>query len=64
MKVTIEIEVDKCSKCPFYIYGGTSWGEDIYLCDKTGSELLSCNSIPNWCPFIESTMEKLRNKIK
>lgn len=59
MKVTIELEVEKCSDCPNYNYEGTSWSEDVYTC-----KILNCEvdgkDIHRNCPFIESTMEKLR----
>ncbi len=59
MKVIIELEVQNCSECPNYNYEGTSLSEDVYVCKKINSEV-DGKGIPNNCPFIESTMEKLR----
>jgi hypothetical protein len=59
MKVIIELEVENCKDCPNYNYEGTSWSEDVYTCKKTKCEV-NGEGIPSNCPFIESTMEKLR----
>lgn len=59
MKVIIELEVENCSDCPNYNYDGTSWSEDVYTCKKLNCEV-DGKGIPSNCPFIESTMEKLR----
>ncbi len=59
MKVIIELEVENCSDCPNYKYEGTSWSEDIYTCKKLNCEV-DGKGIPSNCPFIESTMDKLR----
>lgn len=59
MKVIIELEVENCSDCPNYKYEGTSWSEDVYTCKKLNCEV-DGKGIPSNCPFIESTMEKLR----
>lgn len=57
MKVIVNLEVENCKDCPHYEYGGTSWSEDIYTCNKTGKEVES-NGISMHCPFIP-TMETL-----
>ena len=62
MRVIIEKEVAKCNDCPFFEYTGESWGEPCYECTKTGMDVGDGKSVPSHCPFIESTMEKLRNK--
>lgn len=62
MIVLVELEVQKCSSCPHYKYDGESWEEDIYICQKTNNEV-EANDIHPSCPFIEKTMEKLRNYI-
>lgn len=59
MKVIMEIEIENCKECPCYSYRGTSWSEDVYVCTKTGNEV-NGDGIPNSCPLIESTIERLR----
>jgi hypothetical protein len=59
MKVIIELEIENCSECPNYNYEGTSCSEDVYTCKETKCEVNS-EGVPNNCPLIESTMEKLR----
>jgi hypothetical protein len=59
MKVIIELEVENCKDCPNYTYEGTSWSEDVYTCKETKYEV-NGEGVPSNCPFIESTMEKLR----
>lgn len=59
MKVIVELEIENCNDCPYFKYEGTSFSEDVYSCRKTKSEV-NGDGIPNDCPFIESTMNKLR----
>lgn len=59
MKVLVQIEVEDCKNCPYYEYGGTSWGEDFYTCKKSDIEV-EPNGVPNNCPFIPSTDELLK----
>lgn len=61
MKVIIELEISDCKKCPHFEYKGTSWGEDVYVCNKLDREV-SGDGIHDSCPYIKSTMEKLWNK--
>ena len=63
MKITVELEIENCKECPHYNYEGTSWSEDVYACKKTNSEV-DGDGIPNDCPFIKSTLEKLQQKSK
>jgi hypothetical protein len=57
MKVIVNLEVENCKDCPHQEYGGTSWGEDFYICKKSGLEVEN-EGIPSNCPFIP-TMDKL-----
>lgn len=67
MKVVYELEIENCKDCPNYSYAGTSWSEDVYECSKN-KNVVNGEGIPNDCPLIESTMERLRllanNQIK
>jgi len=58
MKVIIEMVIDKCGDCPYCLYGGTSWSEDVFICKKTENEV-NTETIPTTCPFIEKTLDKL-----
>ena len=62
MKVIIELEIENCKDCPHFQYEGTQFDEDVYGCTKT-QHIVSEDGIPNDCPYIETTMEKLRNLI-
>lgn len=63
MKVIVELEIDKCSDCPHCNYSGESWGEEIYVCKKENDKsMFDTQSIPQWCPLIEKTIEILRKK--
>jgi hypothetical protein len=57
MKVIVSLEVENCGQCPHRKYEGTSWGEDIYICMKTGKEVC-IDEVSSYCPFIP-TMDKL-----
>ncbi len=50
MSVTVKLKVKNCKDCPFYRYGGTSWGEDYYECSKSGREVDEYG-IDAFCPF-------------
>jgi hypothetical protein len=62
MKIIIEIEIENCRDCPNYSYGGTSFSEDVYICNKINREVCG-DGINSNCPFIESTIDKLREKL-
>jgi len=59
MKVIIELEVENCKDCPNFQYEGTQFDEDVYGCTRL-QHLVGEIGIPNDCPYIESTMQKLR----
>jgi len=58
-KVIMEIEIQNCKECPCYSYQGTSYSEDVYICTKNNREV-DGYGIPDYCPLIESTIERLR----
>ena len=64
MKVIVELEIEKCEECPHFTCTGYSWNEPCYECKKSGRELVDGDDIPNHCPLIESTMERLRELSK
>ncbi len=59
MKVIVELEIENCSECPHYRYDGEVWSESVFICSITGDSVGGVG-IPQCCPLIESTMERLR----
>ena len=62
MIVTIELDVENCEQCPYFQYEGESYSESVYICTKTRNEVNPIG-IPCDCPFIETTINKLRSKV-